>query len=500
MPVSPLRAVFMMTGIGKCYRLCFSMQTSTLERLNPTRSAWMDSAVLVWVIAASAWILGALCLISLTWDGSYYLLQTIQSGTPFIPHRRWFDWVLEMPVVWARPFVHSPTDLAVIQSLACSLLPLFSLAACLGMLREEWNRLRIWPVIGILLVPLPGMLPSVGEVTPSLQLAWVLLAFTWRGCPAKWSPAAALALAAMATLHPVTGPLCFLLAAITATFAWAEPDKKNHRMVAWAVIFGLVALGKCLETALFASPYERDNMQSAVWIEELRTGLRYSPFIALIPVLIERAWAFFCSCRKESSAPPYRLQRALWAISFALGAVYTLDAVAWASSLNYRKFGILVETPVLLMASMEAWRQRRIIKSDAQGLSPHTPQFIPLICPALLFALIFCGMALTWRNLCNSLVTQLATLPGPVMYYENLPKPDCYSALNHWSATSLSLILQGAQPKKVFIWNAKVQCIAGEFHLCPGERFPCENKALKLGWLGGLLDEPTAEPIPKIIP
>ena len=381
-----------------------------------------------------------------------------------------------MPVLWAQSAVHAPADLAVIHALVCALLPLFSLAACLAMLRGEWARLRLWPVIGILLVPLPGQFPNVGEATPALQLAWVLFVFVWRGCPTRWFAPVVIALVAMTSLHPVAGPLSFLAAILAAAFLSTEPPETRRRMAAWMRLFALAGLLKGLETAFLASPYEHANLRASAWLEEMKTGLCDTPFPALIPIFIERALSLgvlFQKCRRA-------VAWGLWAAAFAIGAAYTLDASRWASCLNYRKFGIVVLGPVLLMAALDAWRAR---KAAASQPSPVCPPRIPLVVPACLFALMLSCLALTWKSLCDSFLVRLAAHPQRVLHVEDLPQSLSSSALNHWSTTSLSLILQGWSPKKVFIWNAKLQCPPEGLRLCPDDRLPCEDGSFKLGWI-----------------
>jgi hypothetical protein len=382
-----------------------------------------------------------------------------------------------------RPVLNDPVKLAVMHGLVCSLLPLFSLGACLGMLRGETARLRIWPVIGILLVPLPGQLFIVTEVNPTIQLAWVLFVFIWRGCPVRWSPVAAIAMLAMATLHPAAVPLFFFAAIMAVVFAMSKDALFRRQTIVWGMIFAAASLGKLAECMILATPYERASMSLAVWITELKTGLRFSLFPALVPVLIDvglYAWSFFS---KQTQLRPPWLSKTLWIAAFVLGTIYVSDTGGWAAAINYRKFVVVVSAPMALLASIDAWRLRRI----ANGSPAIFPEpRIALIYPAVLFASMLCGMALSWKSLCASLMTQLAVHAGPVMVYGELPKPWSDSALNHWSTTSLSLVLQGWEPKKIFIWDGSLQLSGNRFCVCPGEEFGCEDRSFKLGWVAGI--------------
>lgn len=454
---------------------------STTPILGPVESGFMrkghrhsslsESPLLVWGIAAAAYVLAAFCLVSLSWDGSYYLFETLRTGSPYVPHHRWFNWVLQSPVLWARGV--EPVQLAILHSLACSLLPLFSLAASLWMLQEGMKRLRIWTVIGILLVPLPGLLPIVGEVTPTLQLSWVLFAFAWCGCPRRGALPAGLAALTVVTLHPAAAPLLFLAATITGVFASGTSHEERCWILRWAFFFLLLSIGKATESALLATPYERAHVSAAVWLDEMKSGLRYTAFPALLPLLIERVLALWMP------ATPLRLwlRRGLWALAFGIGLRYTLDPGLWSASINYRKFGLVVSLPVILLASLDAWRQRT---------HPSSREPIPAAIPALLFATLFLAMALGWYQLCGSLLTRLQKHPDPVMGIEHLPEPESYSALHHWSTASLSILLQGWEPTKLFLLDAKPQ---GEFlRICPDSAFRCEDDVFKLAWIATLKD------------
>lgn len=459
------------------------MQENTPQDARLEGPARTGSAALIWAVAAGAWILGAFCLVSLTWDGSYYLFGTLQDGFPMMPHRRWFNWILLTPVLWAQAVISTPAGLAVVHGLMCAVLPLSSLAACLRLLRGAWARMRFWAVLGILLLPLPGQLPLVGEVTVTLQCSWVLFAFAWRGCPPRWAAVALFFMAAMATLHPVAAPLFFLAAVAAALSGRTGDPRERRRMLVWTGIFAAASAAKFAEVMLLANAYEHANLHGAVWKEEFWLALRYTPLAALIPVLADVAlgvWSFFW--RKASVRPAWlpRTSRGLWAAAFALGLYYSLDSGGWCSAINYRKFGIVVTAPVALLAAMDAARLRRSAGKTTEPLA--VPPISPVV-PALLFAAIFSGMALSWQSLWSSLQARMEASPGQVVTKEALTRRESDSALNHWSTTSLSLILQGWEPRKVFLWEPGLQLAEKRFRVCPGDAFQCRDKSFKIGWL-----------------
>ena len=48
------------------------------------KSKLADSPVIAWLLAAAAFVTAAFCMVSLTWDGSYFMVRTLQEGMPTI--------------------------------------------------------------------------------------------------------------------------------------------------------------------------------------------------------------------------------------------------------------------------------------------------------------------------------------------------------------------------------------------------------------------------------
>lgn len=434
-----------------------------------------------WTIAAAGFLVAALCLASLSFDGSYYLLRTLQAGVPAVAHHRWLNWLMLSPLLWAKPFVSGPLPLAALHGLLCAAVPLASLAVCLGMLRGRFAPLRLWALCGILLAPLPGQIVMVSEVSMAIQTGWVCLAFVCCGCTSRWAPAALLAMAATWGLHPVAAVLfgmAFLLALMLGMVCDAG---SRRRFILWSAIFAIAALAKGGEVALLATDYERANLEPGAWLAECYAGLVETPFVAILLAFAALVLGFRCEWKGLPGSP--RLQRCLWGVAFMMGVGYGLFPAGWAGTLSYRKFGILVTVPLVLMAGMKA---RRIWKND--GLAARGEAALQK--PALLFAVTLVAMSLSWKGLCVSFGNRLAACPDPVQTHEALSLVERRSALDHWSATSLSLVMQGWAPKKVHVWNGSLQQAGGVFSVCPRDYFEWADRAFALAWIGRL--EPTS--------
>lgn len=434
-------------------------------------------AAATWFLAALGFLIAALCLASLTWDGSYYLLRTLHEGSPMVPHHRWLNRLILAPVLWAQPLADDPAALARLHGLLCAVAPLASLAACLAMLRGRFAPLRMWAVFGILLAPLPGQIVLVGEVTSALQVGWVGLAFVWCGCPWRWAPAAVLAGVAGWGLHPAAVPMSGLAAATAFALAMGSTGPERRRFGTWSALFALAAVGKALDAARLASDYERANLHGSAWLGESFSGLVLTPFAAILPALAAAALEYRSGWTGRPVSEAWR--RGLWILALGLGLVYGLWPGGWAGALCYRKFGILAALPVATMAGVEAWRLHR-----GRALPERSAEAV--VWPALLFAVTMTAMSLCWLELSNSLMRDVAATPGRVHRHEALTRRQRESALNHWSATSLSLLLQGWRPTKVHVFDSREQRGREGFAICPGNDFPWTDAGFRLSWVGEL--------------
>lgn len=399
-----------------------------------------------------------------------------------VPHRRWVDHLILWPLIWARPWAGEPLALAVWHGLLCSVLPLLSLAVALRMLRGALEPLRLWAVLAILLAPLPGQIVLVGEVTPALQAGSILLVFAWCGCPGRWAPVALLAGVAAWGLHPVSAALFFYAATTSGLLATAVCGKDRRRFRAWAALFALAAVGKSIEVLLWASPYERENLHGAAWRAEMVSGALLTPWMALIPVFIGAGGDFLAGWRKRGFSP--LVSQVLWVAAFVLGLGYALCPGAWGGALSYRKFGIVTATPLVLLGGLEAWRYWRARDQGNQQAVLPARCATSLLLPAVLFLVILGGISLSWRSLWRSFSGHLAGSPGRVVAPAVLSPVERASALNHWSATPLSLVLQGWNPAKVYVWNAELQQSRRGFSICPGDPFAWSDGTFKLEWIG----------------
>src|SRR5437773_171390 len=97
---------------------------------SPTWNAWT-----IVLMAALAYLTGARCLVALSWDGSGYLFDSLQNGTPFISNYRLSNYPLLFLLVKAGRWTNDCRLLATLYGILLAVTPLGSLVLSLWLLR-----------------------------------------------------------------------------------------------------------------------------------------------------------------------------------------------------------------------------------------------------------------------------------------------------------------------------------------------------------------------------
>jgi hypothetical protein len=113
---------------------------------------------------------------------------------------------------------------------------------------------------------------------------------------------------------------------------------------------------------------------------------------------------------------------------------WALDAQAWASALRYRAWFVPLAIPLFALAVVDVsrpaqWRDRRVA----------------LIGAPVVMALVLTAQAVSWTGLQDRLIASIAAAPPGCVTRAAVPWVDG-TALEHWSITSLGLVLEGRDP------------------------------------------------------
>jgi hypothetical protein len=433
-------------------------------------SRWQSAAILLPTIAT--YLLAAWCLVALAWDGSGYLFNSVQAGTAIVPHHRFSNLPMMMALVAASHHVTDPLWLGVGYGLLLALTPVLSLAACLTLLRGPGlTELRVWPVLGILLGTLPGEICLMSEASLAVQAFWPLAAFAAAGLPKRGVGWMIVLVPYLFFLHPTAAVMFGIASALCLGLAlW---QRERFRIgVAWAGGFAVLAAIRLAYSILTASSYERGELGWRPNYDAFMGAIVGWPIGLLLGLYIAALACLACGLGRFDGRRAGRWLVGAGAGIALIGWWWAIEPERWNGALSYRRFVLLCAMPLVGMAALHWAALRRRAAGSASRL-PWAPVF---------FTLVFCGVyavqSWTWRCDIKRFQAALRDAPGPFITAAELPWLR-HTALDHWSASMLSILAQGRQPRTVF--TLKAANIQGRnILLYPNGWLHCEDGWFKL--------------------
>lgn len=402
------------------------------------------TAAAVLLPAIAVYLFAAWSLVALSWDGSNYLFRSLQTGVPAIFHHRYSNFPMLFPLVEARAFIDAPAWLGIGYGLLLSLTPLLSLVASLRLLRgPELAPLRIWPVLGILLGTLPGEVCLMSEASLAVQAFWPLVAFSLAGAPRRGIAWMALFIPYLFFLHP-TAAMMFALAVALCLAGAIFRAEGRRAAITWACIFGAAAACRLLHSIFYASSYERAELAWKPNWDAFLGAVWGWPIILLAAIYL---LAFACLATGMGKWDPRIARRWVVAAGAAVlgaGCWWASDVILWNGAIGYRRFVLAAALPLVAMAGSH-WRA-----IQRHAAARNTPFFNrACIFATWIFVIVYAVQAWTWRSDIARFAAALRTAPAPFVTTDDL-KWIRGSPLEHWSATMLSVIVQGRQPRTIF--------------------------------------------------
>lgn len=342
------------------------------------------------LLCAVSLLVSALVLRPVFWDGSWFMLRVIHAEQPFRDPRyyRYLNELLQWPGLlvlsaWPGGDAVRPATLAL--SLAYSLHPIASLAACAAYLRRCGKpELLVFPVLSFAVAVMPTLPYAVGTVTDSISVFWPLFLFVAVGSArlgaTGWATVLALScalalgyepgmvlfapLGLAALLHPERSrpqKLALLLVftlggaflAARAFGPWAGPKDQFQRSLEMGVgplrLFGLVT-ALCLGAPLVVARWETWNgrrIDTLPWAQALLGIAVIAVPIGLVPMVLPDWDHFLETHSARLTAAPLAGAIAFAALPVVGGPAFA----AWRSSTHHRF--MLAGTIVALLAA--AW-------------------------------------------------------------------------------------------------------------------------------------------------
>ncbi|MGC1481362.1 MAG: hypothetical protein WA771_12705 [Chthoniobacterales bacterium] len=431
-----------------------------------------------------SFVVAAACLAGLVWDGSGYLFNAIQDGEPLISHHRYSNLPVLWAVVSASHLTGEPLTLVVLYGLLLAVVPVGALGLSFYFLRGTLVPLRVWPVLGILVVALPGQICVMSEATLVMQAFWPVLAILASGLSVGGMGWLAVLIPYLFFLHPLSAPL-FALGAVLAA-GQALVGGHRWRGVAWSVVFSLSCFARVGFSVATATSYERGEF---AWQPnyDAMLGAIYGWPSLMITMLFVMAWAAVAG---ELGWLPRRRSEGWFkgaTIGFGLaGVIWAAQPELWAGALGYRRFVMLLSLP-LIGGGLVQFRgivRDKLVRDDRKDRFRYR-----LVWPAVAFGVVLTVQSFAWRADVARFAHELRAAHGPVVTMAQVPWIT-RTPLDHWGSSFVALFVQGQTPSTLFaLENASVE--AGRIRL-----YGSDCVAVRDGWfhLSGVL--PSAVPTP----
>ncbi|MBV8100233.1 MAG: hypothetical protein JOZ31_13855 [Verrucomicrobia bacterium] len=427
--------------------LCVSVVNPFRARIWLACHSFSDGwLVLTVALAALAQVVASSCLMVLTWDGAGYVFNTIQRGHPVVPNSRYSDYPLLAVVSLFSFLINDSRLLACIYGLVLAVLPLGSLLLSFHFLSAPQHaRLRIWPVLGILLSVLPGQAFLVAEAVPVAQVSWAV----WAIAAADISISSLVWLAILNLflffLHPSSALVYAVTGALFVGKAWVETSHRRTNAWLGAIFLALAAvrLGYAVATA---NSYERGEESLSQNYLAFRDAL---PSLGMLPVVYLLGLTVLGGVIRRIPKP-YMIWLAglTLALLLAYGVAWAADPKMWVSAFTFRRFVFVGTLPLVVMGGLH-WRyEQRSRTNDSSDRSDHRLDWI-MAGSAAVFFIVFATQSFSWRQELSHFEADLKRCDKPVATIADFPWI-ADSPLHHWASTQLSCVVQGKKVKTVF--------------------------------------------------
>lgn len=377
-------------------------------------------------------LVAALARLPLTWDGAWFFVRALDTGTPTYLYRRAIHAVLQAPAIVVSRISGDVGLAALAFSAMYVLVPLVALAAAWWVVRVDRPALILWPILGIALIVVPGQAFFVSEGAIVVHFAWVLVLAAALGRVRRHRLLIAAVIAVLAVSHPFAGPALVVIAGI----AWVA-RRRGAGSDGPLVTLALLAAGAILTivTVALRAPYEAEASSVGQLLTMLRGGVVGPPAVA-----VAVAWAIGASTLVRIPARARTIGIATLLVVAVVALVpWALDPASWALGLRFRAWFAFLAAPVIVLAAVDAmrhspWVDRRLAVAGA---------------PAVMAIVLACQGA-SWLALQSRLADDVAERPPGCVRAEELASV-ASTPLEHWSITSLALVLEGREPTHLVV-------------------------------------------------
>lgn len=421
--------------------------------------------------------------LALTWDGSYFLLKALETHSVAVSNHRFGIVLFHIPALCALRLWGSTQPVMAAFCMAYALVPFTSVCLAWLSVRRSAPHLLLWPLIAIGLLSIPAQPCVLSENMIACQLAWAL--FLGMLCPGQKAKTACLILLAVsiASLHPVS-ILLLLLTASAPVILKCLGRTPQRNQILLAVACFVLAIARAALLILSSSPYEHDKLSRQQLIDAILQGYSELP----LQVFVSGVSAALCLTlaplftRLKLRTVRFNVSKI---IAVALIALAVLSCTAggaaaiwWSASLNkwYLTWGYgrFLGFSFALLMLLALWDSVRGGAKQEKSQSPGLVFGKTRLAISCVLSIIFVIAAATQSHIWGSLTDRYRAA-----IYSSKKEVICLereewlreTPINHWSATSLSILLQERTPKTLVLQEKEIADAGGRapYKLAPFE-------------------------------
>lgn len=378
--------------------------------------------------------------VALSWDGSYYLFNVLESGQPFTPHQRLVNAITQGPTLLAQHFTDRMDVLRLVFGVSYMILPIIALLACFVVVRRR-PAMFVWAVIGICLATLPGQVNASSEAIQVAQMIWPLLLAAIVGLDSRdWVAWVAVVATGLFTAmgHPFGVPLLGLALVVSLLY--------RRRSVA-AVAAVLLAISAVNAWATL-DVYQTDRITMDVVRTSYAGAIFGAPIVAMVGTFLG-ALLISLAGRPGRGARFGAAGLACLVLGIAVLMPWAHNPVAWGDAIDFRTFAPAAIVPLALVAVFDGWPGRAggtESGGDSQDALPW--RRAAALTAAAGFALILVIQGISIQRLDRSLADAERAAPGTCVAQSSVGGIGL-TVLDHWATTPRSLIFGNRAPTKI---------------------------------------------------
>jgi hypothetical protein len=415
-----------------------------------------------------ACLYAALCGNALSYDGSYYFYNLLDTQKTFAPHGRYTTKVLLWPVLELSRFTDNIRLLLLLFGLIFMAIPAVALMASWRVVRDKEPELFVWAALSSGVAMLPVHIVPTAESVISIQLFWPILLGVLTG--AHHTLILVIFSVALFFAHPIA--LGYFALAAGVAFLIGRTIR-SARMKVWTLIFAALSVATLVLLALRHDPYEAGELTVAVQLAHFKASLLGLPMFSLIFIWLAAALLFLqpiVPAMRRKEHPIQILQVTGVIVAGVLMAAWARDGARWAAALDARDLVAISAFPFMAFAILDRFRWLPRLAVSPPDDRAHRLQLTQIA--GIVFALVLSIQSTVWFNLEVRLhdslsESKLGCIPtDSIKWLERTP-------LHNWTIPTLAVVLQGRKPEKLLLYDNMCSAIGpSNVRLRRGITFP----------------------------